>query len=141
MLALPQRAASQVSRPYPILMRIEGFVGEKPEAVKALDRWTVAVGGATYTFHVTKLQPSVDIAYWNILNRLEPLPITLTLYGDAELLQRFIDTRPREHIRMTGNFEMGPGPVTFQLAAIDQLGTAESADAGATPSVRAPQPQ
>jgi len=127
----PLPAAAQIDRPFPILMRIDGFVGEKPEGVTSLARWVVAVNGVPYTFHVMALQPSLDIAYWNILNKLEPLPITLTLYGKADLLQRFIDTRPGQRIRMVGNFEAGPGPVTLQLASLEPLEAATpSATAG-----------
>jgi len=123
-------AAAQIEHPVPFLVRLEGFVGPKPEGVKSLDRWVVAIDGVPYTFHVMLLQPSVDIAYWNILNKLEPLPITLTLYGDPALLQRFIDTPAGQRIRMIGNFVAGPGPVTLQLTSIEAL----TVTPGATPA-------
>jgi len=126
-----RRSAAQIEHPFPFLVRVEGFVGPKPEAVKSLARWVVAIDGRAYTFHVMLLQPSVDIAYWNILNKLEPLPVTVTLYGDAALLQRFIDTPPGQRIRVVGNFEAGPGPVTLQLASLEPLEAATpSATAG-----------
>ena len=114
-------ASAEIEHPRPFLVRVEGFVGDKPEGVKSLDRWVVAIDGRPYTFHVMLLQPSVDVAFWNILNKLEPLPITLTLYGDPALLQRFIDTPPGQRIRMIGNFDAGPGPVTLQLTSIEPV--------------------
>jgi hypothetical protein len=122
-------AAFEAVRPYPILMRIEGYVGEKPPGITSLARWVIAGAGAQYTFHVTKLEPSVDIAYWNILNLLEPLPVTLTLYGSQPLLQRFAATPPGQPIALTGNFESGPGPVTLLLTAVDPLPTPTTAPA------------
>ncbi len=124
-------AAGQIQHPFPILMRIEGFVGAKPEGITSLARWVVAIDGAQYTFHVTRLQPGADIAYWNILNRLEPLPVTLTLYGDPQLVQQFTRTPVGQPIALIGNFEFGPGPVTLQLTAVEPL---------ATPSPSAPVP-
>jgi hypothetical protein len=117
-------AAAQIHRPAPFLLRIEGFVGQKPEGIKSLARWVMALNGNQYTFHVTKLQPiGVDIAFWNIINSLEPLPVTLTLYGDPGLVQRFTQTPAGERIAILGNFQAGPGPVTLLLGAIESLAT------------------
>jgi hypothetical protein len=102
--------------------RITGFVGRKPEGVKSLARWVIAVDDAHFDFHVTKLEPiGVDIAYWNILNRLEPLPITATLYGDAELVRQFTAAPANSAIVVTGNLQLGPGPVTLLLKKVEPL--------------------
>src|SRR5262249_51397568 len=118
----PPPASADRARPFPILIRVEGFVGAKPEGGKSLGRWGVAVGGAQYTFHITKLVPiGVDIAYWNILNQLEPLPVTLTLYSNPQLLDAFTTAPAGVPIAVTGNFEFGPGPVTLMAASVELL--------------------
>jgi len=115
-------ASAQINSPYPLLLRVEGYVGAKPEGVTSLARWIIAVDGAPYTMHITKLLPlGAQVAYWNIINQLEPLPITLTLYGDPSVLRRFVDTPPGQRISMTGNFTAGPGPVTLQLGTLEWL--------------------
>ena len=120
--------------PFPILMRIEGFVGAKPAGVKSLARWVVAIDGARVTFHVTKLEPrGVDIAYWTILNQLEPLPITLTVYGDPLLLHKFREAAPGMPIAVVGNFVLGPGPATLLLESVDTLPWPTTGAAVATP--------
>jgi hypothetical protein len=117
-------ATAQVHRHTPFLLRIEGFVGEKPEGITSLARWIMAVNGKQYQFHVTKLQPiGVDVAYWNILSNLEPLPVTLTLYGNPPLLRRFKKTPAGERIALVGVFQSGPGPVTLLLRTVESLGT------------------
>ena len=115
-------AAGDNLRVFPIVMRVDGYVGEKPEQVKSLARWVVAVGDKQFVLHVTKLQPiGTDVAYWTILNALEPLPVTVTLYGDSQLIEQFSQTPSGRPIAITGNFEAGPGPVTLMLRAIDPL--------------------
>lgn len=117
--------AAQIPDQTPVVARITGFVGVKPEGVKSLAHWVVAVGGAQFDFYVTKLEPiGVDIAYWNILNRLEPLPVTVTLYGDTELVRQFTSTPPGTAIVVTGNLEFGPGPVTLLLRKVEPPPTA-----------------
>ena len=118
----PPALAGPPQRPYPIPLRIEGFVGTKPEGIKALERWVVAVGDARFVFHVTKLVPiGVDIAYWDILNRLEPLPVTLTLYGDPELVSKFTAAPAGVPIAVRGTLEFGPGPITLLLSTVEPL--------------------
>jgi hypothetical protein len=115
-------AAAQVRRHVPFLLRIEGFVGQKPEGIRSLARWVMAVNGKQYVVHVTKLQPiGVDVAWWNIISNLEPLPVTLTLYGNAPLLRRFKKTPAGERIALTGVFQSGPGPVTLLLRSVESL--------------------
>src|SRR4030095_14393950 len=66
LFCLASAGASWAQRPvpYPIVLRITGFIGTKPEGVKDVARWVVAVEGQQYTFHVTKLEPlRVDVAY------------------------------------------------------------------------------
>jgi hypothetical protein len=102
------------------VLRTTGYVGPKPEGVKSLARWVVAVGGAQYTIHLIELEPiGVDIAYWTILNRLEPLPIAMTVYGDAELLRRFTGAPAGVPMVLTGSFEFGPGPATLLLSSVE----------------------
>jgi hypothetical protein len=121
-LATAAHAVGGDRRVFPIVMRVEGYVGEKPEHVTSLARWVVAVRDKQFVLHVTTLQPiGSDIAYWTILNALEPLPVTLTLYGDAELIGQFSSTPPGQPIAITGNFEAGPGPVTLMLRSIEPL--------------------
>ena len=130
-----QVASGEPEHPFPIPMRVEGYVGTKPEGVTSLARWVVAIDGVQYTFHVIKLVPlGVDIAYWTILNKLEPLPVTLTLYGDPQLLREFIDAPAGMAIALTGNFEFGPGPATLMLSSVDPLPAPTPGAAAATPS-------
>ena len=127
-------APARVRRASPILVRVEGFVGEKPRPLRSLARWVVAINGAQYSFHVTRLQPiGTDIAFWNILNQLEPLPVTLTLYGEPDLLRQFAATPPGQPIGITGVLQLGPGPVTLLLRAVEPLPTSSpSPTVGAT---------
>jgi len=127
----------EIERLSPFLMRVEGFVGEKPEGITSLARWVVAIDGRQYPFHVTKLQPiGVDIAYWNILNFLEPLPVSLTLYGDPALLQRFTGAPPGTPIAITGNFQAGAGPVSLLLTTVEPLATPSPGNALGTPPAK-----
>lgn len=112
-------SAAQVVRPYPIVVRITGYVGPKPEGVTSLERWTVDVDGAPYTLHVTELQPiGVDIAYWTILNRLEPLPIAMTIYGSPDLLRAFTGAPTDVPMVIDGSLDLGPGPVSLLLRSV-----------------------
>ena len=123
-VAAAHAAGAQIHRHAPFLLRIEGFVGEKPEGVTSVARWVMAVDGTPYIFHVTKLRPiGVDIAWWNIISNLEPLPVTLTLYGNPRLIERFTQTPPGERVALVGNFQSGPGPVTLLLGSIESLAT------------------
>ena len=80
------RGAETAERVFPIVLRVEGYVGEKPEHVQVAGALGHRRRGKQYVFHVTRLQPiGIDIAYWTILNALEPLPVTLTLYGDPPI--------------------------------------------------------
>jgi hypothetical protein len=112
-------------RPLPLRVRIEGYVGEPPAGVVALARWVVAVQADQYTLTVTKLEPSpsAKVAYWDILNALEPLPIALTLFGKAATLAAFTGARPGEKIALDGSFELRRGPASLLLNRVDALGT------------------
>lgn len=115
----------------PILAHVAGYVGVKPEGVKAQARWVIAVGERHVTLHVTELRPiAIDIAYWTILNALEPLPITFTLYGDAAVVERFSGAPAGAKLSMLGALHMGPGPVTFLL---DSIGVTAPPDVDDTP--------
>lgn len=145
--AAPVRpGVAQVVRPFPLMVRMEGFVGDKPEGMKAIERWVFAVDGLPVIFHLTKLRViGTDVAWWNITSNLAPLPITLTLYGDAALRRRFLDTPAGERIALTGELETGPGPVTLLVLRIEALPEqderqttptpAPNGGAGATPAV------
>jgi hypothetical protein len=121
--ALP--AVAGPSRRIPLLLRIEGYVGEPPAGVVALARWVVGVKDDRYTLIITKLEPSpgANVAYWNILNALEPLPIAMMLMGKTATLAKFTGTPPGEKIALTGSFEMRRGPSTLLLHKVDVLGT------------------
>ena len=124
LFCLASASASWAQRPvpYPIPLRITGFVGTKPEGVKDLARWVFAVERQQYIFHVTKLEPiGVDVAYWNILSLLEPLPVTLVLYGNQDLARRFTSAPPGSQLVITGNFDVGPGPATLLLNKVEQV--------------------
>ena len=121
-------------RVFPIVMRVEGYVGDKPEHVKSLARWVIAVDDRRFVLHVTRLRPiGTDIAYWTILNALEPLPVTLTLYGDPAVIAQFSQTPAAQPIAITGNFEAGPGPVTLMLRSIEPLPIPSPAPTGTKP--------
>jgi hypothetical protein len=124
----------------PIVIRVEGYVGEKPAHLKSLDRWVVATNDTQRVFHVTALRPiGRDIAYWTILSALEPMPVTLMLYGDPGLLRQVTDAPPGEPIAMVGSFQLGPGPATLMLQSVELLPTPTAAStltaptAGSTP--------
>lgn len=111
-----------VARPFPLVVRMEGYVGDKPDGVKAIERWVFAVDGLPVVFHLTKLRViNADVAWWNITSNLAPLPITLTLYGDDALRGRFVHTPAGEKIAVTGVLESGPGPVTLLMSTIETL--------------------
>jgi hypothetical protein len=118
-------AAAGPIRPLPMRLRIEGYVGTAPAGVVSLARWVVAVGDRRYSLTVTKLQPgaSAKVAYWDILNALEPLPIAMTLMGKRATLATFTGTPDGQKIALTGSFEWRRGPATLLLHDVEALGT------------------
>ncbi len=106
----------------PLRLRIEGFVGPAPP-VTALANWTVDVGGNQYALTVTKLQPSADVAFWHVLNALEPLPIAMTIFGDRAVLRRLTETPPGQAVVMDGSFELRRGSASLLLRSVEVLGT------------------
>jgi hypothetical protein len=118
-------AGARPIRPMPLRLRIEGYVGEPPAGVVALARWVVAVKADQYTLTVTKLEPSpsAKIAYWDILNALEPLPIAMTLFGKGATLAKFTGTRAGEKIVLDGSFELQRGPASLLLNSVEAPGT------------------
>ena len=118
-------AVAGAIRPLPMRLRIEGYVGTPPTGVVSLARWVVAVEDRQYSLTVTKLQPgaSAKVAYWDILNALEPLPIAMTLMGKRATLAAFTGTPDGQKIALTGSFEWRRGPATFLLHDVETMGT------------------
>jgi hypothetical protein len=112
-------------RPLPLRVRIEGYVGAPPAGVVALARWVVVVRADQYTLTVTKLEPSpsAKVAYWDILNALEPLPIALTLFGKAATLAAFTHAPPGQKVTLDGSLELRRGPASLLLNRVEALGT------------------
>ena len=130
-------ATARRIRPMPLRLRIEGYVGAPPTGVVALARWVVDVQGAQYTLTVTTLEPgaSAKIAYWDIINALEPLPVAMTLFGKTATLAAFTHAAPGQQIAIDGAFELRRGPSSLLVNRVEPLGTPAP---GATPPASAP---
>ncbi len=109
--------------PMPLQLHIEGFVGPAPN-VTALANWVVTVDGVQHQLTVTKLQVvGADVAYWDILNALEPLPIALTVFGNPELRRQFTAVTAGQLVAIDGSFELRRGPASLLLRKIEAIGT------------------
>jgi hypothetical protein len=123
-LMLAISAAARPGRPMPLQLRIEAFVGAPAPAVTALAHWTVSVSGKEHTLTVMKLQPiGADVAYWTILNALEPLPVAMTIVGPAALRRELTHTPPGQLVALRGAFELRRGPSMLLLSGLEPLGT------------------
>jgi hypothetical protein len=109
--------------PMPLQLHIEGFIGPAPN-LTALATWVVDVDGVQHQLTVTTLQPiGADVAYWHILNALEPLPIALTVFGSPELRRQFTSVAAGQLVAIDGSFELRHGPASLLLRKVEPLGT------------------
>jgi hypothetical protein len=140
-LVLAMPAAARPLRPMPLQLRVEAFVGTPAPAVTALAHWTVSVSGKEHTLTVTKLEPiGADVAYWTILNALEPLPVAMTIFGPAALRRQLTHTPPGQLVALRGAFELRRGPSTLLLSGPEPLGTPVSVPTPGTTAAPTPAP-
>jgi hypothetical protein len=125
----------------PILVRIEGFVGAKPEGLRPRVNWRVSSGRNTYELHVTRLQVmSGNVADFNIITHLRPYRTAFSLAGDRQALEAFGATPAGQQIAITGYLRIDRAARILMVSRVERLGAAATAGptappaAGSTPS-------
>lgn len=104
-------------------MRLDGYVGTRPESAPIEAHWTVSLKGEPYEVFVTKLRVlSGNIAYYDIFTALEPYRTALTIVGDDEQLDRFATAPAEQKISVIGYMEFGGGARYLMISSVDYIG-------------------
>lgn len=138
-VAAPAHAGAGNVIAFPIMVRVEGYVGAKPEAQRSLARWVIAIDDQRFVFYVSTLKPmGTDIQFWSILNALEPLPVTARMYGEPQLIEQFTTAPPGQPIAIIANFIPGAGPANLLVQSIEPLPQPASSTTPSAAPVMAP---
>jgi hypothetical protein len=120
-------------------VRLDGYIGTKPESVPIEVKWTVSVKGDPYDLFVTKLRVlNGNIAYYDIINALEPYRTALTIVGDDEILDRFATAPAEQKISVIGFMEFAGGARYFMISSVDYVGSPPTAQKTPTAASGAP---
>src|SRR5262245_25905157 len=92
----------------PIQVRIEGYVGTKPEGVTTEADWTVSCEGKKFPFHVSHIQVlNGSVSPSSIEESAKPYRLNYYLRGDRQLLRHFAETPPGQKITMSASLRLG----------------------------------
>jgi hypothetical protein len=124
-LTLVSIAAPAQSRPLrreALSVRLDGYVGTKPDTTPVEVNWTVSLKGEPYQLFVTKLQVlSGDLAYYDIINALEPYKTALTIAGDDVQLDMFATAPAQQKISVMGFLQFGGGARYLMVSKVDYV--------------------
>jgi len=121
-LAARHDARAEQGVAYPLSVRIEGFVGAKPQDLKPLVSWQVGRGRTVYQLHVTVLRVlSGQAAYFNIISRLEPYRPAFWLAGDRKALAAFASTPAGQPIAIMGYLRLDRTTRVLMLSTVEPL--------------------
>lgn len=103
----------------PIFIRITGYLGAKRDKPILLTSWNVNRGRDVYAWRVIKLEVlSGNIAYFNIVEQLEPYDPAFNIAGDTRGIDTFIATPPGEIFTVMGYLRFDGG---FRTLMIDTV--------------------
>jgi len=121
-VAAPGRLSAQVRVDQLYVLRIEGYVGAKPDGLRPLVSWVVSRQQTKYDLHVTKLQVlSGNTAYFNIITFLRPYTPAFRLAGDSQALAAFADVPRDQPIAMIGSMRFSRSISVFMLSTVEPL--------------------
>jgi hypothetical protein len=116
------RAQPRRSLSGPFLVRIEGVLGAKPPGPLPLASWQVARGRELYDLHVSKLQVlSGNIAYFNIVSRLDPYRPAFSIAGDDKAIQAFVSAPTGQPLVIMGYLRIDPAARVLMLSSVEAV--------------------
>lgn len=105
-----------------VSVRMDAYIGTKPDATPAEVKWTVSLKGEPYEVFVTKLVVLTgSIAYFDIINRLQPYSTALTVVGEDDQLDRFATAPAGQKISVTGFMQLGGGARYLMVSSVDYV--------------------
>jgi len=114
-------------------VRLDGYVGTKPESAAVEASWTVSVKGDPYKLFVTKLRVLTgSVGYYDIINALKPYETAMTIVGDDEQIDLFATAPVAQKISVMGFMQFAGGARFFMISSVDYVGP--PASAGTTPT-------
>lgn len=119
--------------PRPILIRVDGFIGDRPTDPLPYTSWTLSVDDTVYPFQVLNLVVLVgDTSKDNIIDAMEPYVSTVTyfVYGPVNLRARVAEMPRSQVFSMFGYIRFGQR--VFNITEVGPV--PDSTPAGATPS-------
>jgi hypothetical protein len=106
----------------PIVIRVTGYLGEKRDKPILLTSWKVNRGRDVYHWHVIKLEVlSGNLAYFNIVNQLEPYDPAFSIAGDTQGINAFINAPPGETIVVIGYLRLAAAIRTLMIDTVTTL--------------------
>jgi len=120
----------------PISMRIEGYVGSKPEGVSTQTTWRLRVHGQDdLVLHVTLLQVLTgDVAYFDVISALAFYPYAFAVYGPEESIRVLTEAAAGQKIGLLGTAQMSQLPGTLMLGFAELVPAPTPAPPAATPA-------
>src|SRR5215470_13198376 len=120
-------AQAQLRRPLggPYLVRIEGVLGAKLPGPLPLTTWKVARGREIYELQVSKLRVlDGNIAYFTIVDRLEPYWPSFSIAGDDKAIEAFVTAPTGKPLVLMGYLRIDSAARVLMLSSIDLAPTA-----------------
>lgn len=112
---------AQPGVPKPIEVRLQVYLGDKPEGLVPEASWVVACQGKQLRMHIRHIDVLTgDVSPSNIITDATPYRITFHLRGDPALLRRLAAAGPNQLLTLTGFFRTGSRQ--FLLSAVDGPG-------------------
>jgi hypothetical protein len=106
----------------PIFIRITGYLGPKKERPILLTSWKINRGRTVYHLHVIKLEVlSGNIAYFNIVEQLEPYDPAFSFGGDNRAVEAFERAPPGETLVIMGYLRLDASIRTFMMDTVAPL--------------------
>lgn len=120
LLSFIHESPAGVFRHETLSVRIDGYVGSKPEEVPIEVSWIVSVKGEMYDLHVGKLVVLTgDVAYYDIITALQPYRPALTVIGSDEEIDRFATAPTNQKISVTGFLQFAGGARYLMISNVD----------------------
>jgi len=106
--------------PRPVLVRMQGHVGEAREGDRKLEVLTLRRGDTTAPFTVTEIWVlSGDVLGTELLSDVAPYTPSLSVSGPQPVMKRLAEARPEDAIELTGYLRRGQR--LFMLSAVEPV--------------------
>ena len=126
-LAAPARSAPRDLEPYSV--RLDGYVGTKPESAPVEATWTVSLKGEPLKLFVTRLEVlRGNVAYYELIQSLEPYRTALTIAGEDDQLDLFATAPADQKISVIGFMQFSGGARYLMVSQVDYVGAAPTAE-------------